>query len=172
MFNSPYPNYSYSNPYGMPNYTQRAYSPQPQQMPQNAPQMPLQNSPQMPYEIPIQDVRFVTSEEARAYIVMPNSKALLIDKNGGVAHLKVADSMGQSTTQYFKFEPINADGSPIKPQESTPQVDLNQFIKREDLEKLGFVNIEQFNQLAQKFEQIQKRLEGAKANVGQPKQAT
>ena len=163
MFNSPYANYSYSNPYGMPNYNQRPYSPQPQQIPQNAPQRPLQNAPQMPYEIPIQDVRFVTSEEARAYIVMPNSKALLIDKNGGVAHLKVADNMGQSTTQYFKFEPINADGSPIKPQEPTLQIDLAELDKK-------FVTIEQYDFLLEQFKQL-KQLIGGKQNVATTKQA-
>ena len=162
MFNSPYANYSYSNPYGMPNYNQRPYSPQPQQIPQNAPQMPLQNAPQMPYEIPIQDVRFVTSEEARAYIVMPNSKALLIDKNGGVAHLKVADNMGQSTTQYFRFEPINADGSPIKPQEPMPQIDLAELDKK-------FVTIEQYDFLLEQFKQL-KQLIGGKQNVATTKQ--
>ena len=162
MFNNPYANYSYSNPYGMPNYTQRAYSPQPQQMPQNASQMPLQNPPQMPYEIPIQDVRFVTSEEARAYIVMPNSKALLIDKNGGVAHLKVADNMGQSTTQYYRFEPINADGSPIKPQEPVPEVNFDELDKR-------FATVEQYNSLLDQVKQL-KQLIGGKQNVTTAKQ--
>lgn len=123
-------------------------------------------------EMPIQDIKYVNKAQAEAYIVFPNTKVMLIDKESGVVYVKTADGMGQTKTDYFRFEPINADGSPIKPQEPTPQVDFNQFIKREDLEKLDFVNIEQFNQLAQKFEQIQKRLEGAKANVGQPKQAT
>lgn len=163
MSNNIYSNYPYANAYGMPHYNQRAYFPQPQQMPQNIPQIPMQNQPQIPYEIPIQDVRFVTSEEARAYIVMPNSKALLIDKNGGVAHLKVADNMGQSTTQYFRFEPINADGSPIKPQEPTLQIDLAELDKK-------FVTIEQYDFLLEQFKQL-KQLIGGKQNVGQqPKQ--
>lgn len=162
MFNgTPYGNY----PYGsyMPTYQQRAYPPQQQVMPQ-IPQQPQQ--PQMQYEIPIQDVRFVTSEEAKAYIVMPNSKALLIDKQGGVAHLKTADNMGQSTTQFFRFEPINADGTPIKAQEPKPQVDFGEFIKRSDLESLGFVTKEQYNSLVAKIQDLQKNIVGGKANVG------
>ena len=149
MYNNPYSNYPYSN-YGMPNYGQRPYAPQAQQPLQNAQQIPMQQ-PQMQYELPIQDVRFVTSEEAKAYIVMPNSKALLIDKNSGVAHLKVADNMGQSQTQYFRFEPVNADGSPIKPKVDTPQIDLEDFEKR-------FVTIQQYTELLDQFKQIKDML--------------
>lgn len=167
MYNSPYQPYM---PYNSNNYMQRAYAPQPSQMPQNQQQVftPIQTQP--PMETPIQDIKFVNRAQAEAYIVFPNTKVMLIDNENGMAYIKTADGMGQTQTDYFRFEPINADGSPIKPQEPTPQVDFNQFIKKEDLEKFGFVNIEQFNALAQKLEQIQKRLEGAKSNVGQPKQ--
>jgi hypothetical protein len=127
------------------------------------PQMQQQAQPQpAQYEAPIQDIRFVTSEEAKAFIVMPNSKALLIDKNGGVAHLKTADNMGQSVTQYFKFEQVNADGTPLKPQEPIPQVDFNQFAKREDLN--GFVTIEQYKALLTKLEVMQNLMVGGKQN--------
>ena len=152
---NPYQSYPYQNNYGgLPNYAQRGYNSQPQVMAQ--PQM--QPQPQMQYELPIQDVRFVTSEEAKAYIVMPNSKALLIDKNSGVAHLKVADNMGQSQTQYFRFEPINADGTPIKPQEATPQIDISELDKK-------FATIEQYNSLLDQFKQI-KQMIGGKPNGG------
>jgi hypothetical protein len=156
MYNNPYSNYPYSN-YGMPNYGQRPYAPQAQQPLQNTQQIPMQQQPQMQYELPIQDVRFVTSEEAKAYIVMPNSKALLIDKNSGVAHLKVADNMGQSQTQYFRFEPVNADGTPIKPQAPTSSIDIDEFSKK-------FATIEQYNALLNQFNELQKLI-GGKPNV-------
>ena len=166
--NNPYQPYSYQNNYGgMPNYAQRGYNSQPQVMAQPQPQI----QPQMQQPTPqIQDIRYGTEEEAKAFIVFPNASAYFIDEPKGRLYVKTSNNVGASSMSYFALTPINADGTPIKPQEPTPQVDFNQFIKREDLEKLGFVNIEQFNQLAQKFEQIQKRLEGAKANVGQPKQ--
>ena len=97
---------------------------------------------------------------------------MLIDKESGFVYVKTADGMGQTQTDYFRFDRVNADGSPIKPQEPAPKVNFDDFIKREDLEKLGFVTIDQYNALAEKLSQIQKRLEGAKQNVGQPKQAT
>jgi hypothetical protein len=82
---NPYSQYPYTG-YTYPNYGNRQFMQPQQQMAQ--PQMQQQVQPQ--YETPIQDIRFVTSEEAKAFIVMPNSKALLIDKNSGVAHLKTA----------------------------------------------------------------------------------
>ena len=84
MNNYGYPQ-NFGNPYnrgfGMPNYMQPTYNQQPQQMVQQQMQQPMQ------YDVPIQDIRFVTSEEAKAFIVIPNTKALLIDKNSGIAHL-------------------------------------------------------------------------------------
>jgi hypothetical protein len=132
------------------------YAPNPYQTQQIMQPQP-QPQPQVSYEIPIQDIRFVTSEEAKAYIVMPNTKALLIDRNG-LAYLKTADGMGQSQTEYFRFEPVNADGSPIKPQEKPQEVDFSDFLKKSDLEQMGFVTKEQYTTLSQRLEQIQKQI--------------
>lgn len=178
MFNNnPYSNYPYqSTNYGVPNYSARPYpsstqpmsQPQPQVQPQM--QMPMAQ-PMPPMDLPIQDIKYVNKAQAEAYIVFPNTKVMLIDKESGIAYVKTADGMGQTQTDYFRFDRVNADGSPIKPQEPTPQVNFDEFIKREDLENFGFVTVAQYNELAQKLEQIQKRLEGAKSNVGQPKQS-
>lgn len=173
----PYQNYPYSSPYAPNNYMQRSYTPQAQQMAQNQmqpqPQMQMPMAQQMqPMEMPIQDIKYVNRAQAEAYIVFPNTKVMLIDKESGLVYVKTADGMGQTQTDYFRFDRVNADGSPIKPQEPTPQVNFDDFIKREDLANLGFVTIDQYNALAEKLSQIQKRLEGAKQNVGQPKQAT
>ena len=160
--------------YGTPTYMGQGYQNYPYQRQGLNPQMQMQPypqaQPQMQYETPIQDIRFVTSEEAKAFIVMPNSKALLIDKNGGVAHLKTADNMGQSVTQYFKFEQVNADGSPLKPQEPTPQVDYSQFVTKKEIGELPTAEqykqlAEQYNTLLAKFETMQKIIAGGKPNV-------
>lgn len=146
MFNN-YPNYSYNNNYAMPQYQQQ-YAQMQQQAMRQPQQQPIQQ-PQMqvPYEIPIQDVRFVTSEEAKAFIVMPNTKALLIDRQNGIALLKSADNLGQSVTNFFKFIPVNADGTPIAPVEAQPQFNLDDLTKR-------FATIEQFNDLNTKMERL------------------
>ena len=163
--------------YGVPSYGgYNNYAPQQQSpsMPQNQPQA------QQQYELPIQDIRFVTAEEAKAFIVMPNSRVLLIDRSG-TAYLKTADNMGQSQTQCFRFEAINADGTPIKKQEQQPQNDFKDFVKlsdlntlgfatMEDVKKFGFVTKEQFEAINQKIEAIQKTIVGVKQNVGSNKQ--
>lgn len=170
-----YQGYGYPPNYSNPNYMQRAYA---QQSPQIAPQqaqapnpiqMPTQTqiAPQTPQ---IQEIRYGTEEEAKAFIVFPNCIAYFIDAPKNRLYAKSANPSGISSIDYFSLTAINADGSPIKAQEPTPQINLDDYIKRQDLEKLGFVNIDQFNTLSQKLEQIQKKLEGAKANVGTTKQ--
>lgn len=151
-YGNPYSNYPYGG-YPMPTYGQRGYMQTQQPMAQ--PQQPMQTQQ---YETPIQDIRFVTSEEAKAFIVMPNSKALLIDKNGGVAHLKTADNMGQSVTQYFKFEQVNADGTPIKPQKTQEQIDFSQF-----------VTVNQYNELLEQFNSLKSIVVSAKTNKAENK---
>lgn len=171
-----YQGYGYQPSYQTPNYMQRAYNPQQQQMAQPQPQVqqPMQMpmaQPMPPMDMPIQDIKYVNKAQAEAYIVFPNTKVMLIDKESGIVYVKTADGMGQTQTDYFRFDRVNADGSPIKPQEPAPQVNFDDFVKIDQIKDMGFVTISQYNELAQKLEQIQKRLEGAKANVGQqPKQ--
>lgn len=171
MQNYGYQNYGYQPSYSTPNYMQRAYAPQMPQMAQ--PQMQPQTSMQMqpPVEMPIQDIKFVNKAQAEAYIVFPNTKVMLIDKESGVVYVKTADGMGQTQTDYFRFEPINADGSPIKPQDNVPQVDYDEFVKKTDLSALGLVTIEQYNSLEEKIEHLQKQLEGGRQNGKTSKQA-
>ena len=166
-----YQGYGYQPTYQQPNYMQRAYAPQPSQMPQNQQQVftPMQTPP--PAETPIQDIKFVNRAQAEAYIVFPNTKVMLIDKESGVAYVKTADGMGQTKTDYFRFEAVNADGSPIKQQEPTPQVNFDDYIKREDLANFGFATVEQVKSLADSLEQMKKRLEGVKPNGAKPTEA-
>lgn len=169
----PYQNYGYQPQYMQQAYNQRAYAPQPQQTAQPQVQQQVPMAQQMPpMEMPIQDIKFVNKAQAEAYIVFPNSKVMLIDKESGIAYVKTADGMGQSKTDYFRFEPINADGSPIKPQEPTPQVNFDEFVKIDQIKDMGFVTVAQYNELAKKLEQMQKQMEGVRQNVGKPKQST
>lgn len=149
--------------YGYPMYS-TPYAYQQQYRQQYAPQQP---QPQQTYEAPMLDVRFATAEEAKAFIVMPNTRALLIDRQGGMAHLKIADNMGQSVTQYFKFEPVNADGTPIRPQEE-PTIDLSAFVKREDLQSLPFVTMEQYSALANELRQLKEQIVRGRPNGTKP----
>ena len=141
---NPYNQYPYSG-YGYQNFNNRQFM-QPQQQ-----QMAQPQAQTMLFEMPIQDVRFVTSEEAKAFIVMPNRNALLIDKLNGMAHFKFADALGQSATQCFKFEQVNMDGTPIRPKEQPKQVDFSQF-----------VTIAQYNELLEQFNGLKDLVSNAK----------
>lgn len=170
-----YQNYPYQQSYGTtPSYLQRMYTPQP---PQNAPQQPqTPQGVQIPTQAPltqqtpqIQDVRYGTEEEAKAFIVLPNCIAYFIDLSKNRLYTKFANPSGISSMEYFSLTPINADGSPVKPQEVVPQVNFDDFVKKEQIKDMGFVSFEQFKALADKLEQMQKRLDGARANVPTPK---
>lgn len=150
MQNYGYSPYSYGQPYGYPSYQQR-YAPQPQQVaqpmqPQPQPQMP-QTSPQ------IQGVSYGTEEEAKAFIVFPNSIAYFIDHSKNRLYAKSANASGVSSIDYFSIFPINADGTPIKPQEQTPQINIDDFSKR-------FVSVEQYEELVNRFEELKKFIGG------------
>lgn len=104
MFNRNAPNYF--NPYHPIQPTMNPY--------QNGfypPYMAAQNGQQVstptPQESPITDIRFLTSDEMKAFIVFPNTKVLLIDKEHGVACLKSADAMGQSESKMYSFKGIS-----------------------------------------------------------------
>ena len=179
MQNYGYTPYQYGQNYGYSSYGQR-FAPQTQQMAQPQPQvqqpmqMPMaqQMQPQVavaPQVPQIQEFRHGTEDEIRPIIIYPNCVAYYIDYSKGRMYAKRADGAGMSSLEYYELTPINADGSPIKPQEPTPQVNFDEFVKVEQLKDMGFVTIQQYQELAQKLEQIQKRLEGAKSNVGQPK---
>ena len=160
MYNYGYPTPSYLGGTGYQNpYSQR----QPIQ-----PQIQMQNQPQAQTQMPttpqIQDVRYGTEEEAKAFIVYPNASAYFIDEPKGRLYVKTANNMGASTMNYFALTPINADGSPIKPQEPTPQIDMGEFLKKSDLEKYGFVTIDQLDNAIKKLTSQQNQTMGVKPN--------
>lgn len=163
----PYRQYGYGG-YQMPNYQQNPNYPPPTTIPQ-AQTIPQQQV-QMPYETPIQDIKFVNRAQAEAYIVYPNTKVMLIDNESEMAYIKTADAMGQCRTDYYRFQPVNADGSPIKPQEVEPQVNFDDFVRRDQLANFGFVTAEQHNALAERLEEIQKQLSANK--VASPRATT
>lgn len=141
---------------------------QQQQMAQNNHQIPQNAYPQQQqvqqaqYNLPIREIRFVTSEEAKAFIVMPNSNALLIDTTNGTAFLKSADSIGQSVTKTYKFTELGADGAPIKPTEKKPEIDVSDFVKRADIDdyiqQQGFVTREQYKTLQTQLDSLKREI--------------
>lgn len=129
MYNNNYNNY---NRYG---YQQPVY-PQQQNYQQGYQQSININ------DLPVQSVRFMNETEAKAYIVMPMSKELLVDKEKGIAYLKSADNMGQSSCRIFRFEETN--------EEAPKPVDTSIFLTKDDGK--AFVSKKEFDMLAEKIE--------------------
>lgn len=133
-------NYNYANPYGYVgnNYYGGTYQPnwvqQPQQqMLQQQTQQPAQNA----YNIPIEGVVFLTSDEAKAYIVPPNKRVMIMDRDKSVFYIKSADALGQSNTSTYKFEPL----------EETPKMEIEskavsteEFVTKDDMKLFATAN--------------------------------
>ena len=158
----------YSRPFGVPTYNQPQYQmPMPMQQPQMAqmqsqPQMqqqPMQQpiQPTMPIDTPIQYVGYATLKEAEAYILMPNTKGLFIDKNSGMVYEKACGGNGQSEIVYYKKVENNENKSVA---EEKP-INLPEFATKNDLK--AFATIEQYENLMQMIKGLQGQINGSKA---------
>ena len=151
----------YIQPYGNNNAYMQAQQPVAQQPPMQQPY--IQPQQQMVYEIPIQAVKLVTADEAKAYIVMPNQRVLLIDRANGVAYDKSADSLGQSRCKTYHFTDDEKiidipPTSTINAQEYAKRDELNQFVKADDLSALESKIMAQMEDLKKSV--IEKYLKG------------
>ena len=156
-----YFNQSYVNPYartyGMPNYNQPQYQMPQQQVAQPQPQVQQPQQP-MQYEMPIQYVGNGSLKEAEAYILFPNQKAIFIDKANGMVYEKVCGVDGQSAITRFKRIEDKGENKAVEPQKEQPTIDLSNYATKSDLG--AFVSVKQYNELLNKFEQLQKQIGG------------
>ena len=156
-------NYSYNNfstpfsrNYQMPNHVQPQYVQQfpIQQMQQPAPQnmqtqmmQPMAQPVQqvMPIDTPIQYVGYATLKEAEAYILMPNTKGLFIDKTNGMVYEKVCAPDGQSFISHYKKFDINANKEAEEDKQIEADKIMPEFATKNDLN--SFVTIEQHKEV-------------------------
>lgn len=132
MYNSNlFTNRTYTNPYYMSNYNY-------QQMQQPIQQQPIQQQPVMPKisDLPIQEIRFLTADEIKAFIVMPNNKVMLVDKANGLAYIKSADAMGQSSSDVYSFTKLEDENSQNLKEQYVSKDDLKSFLTKDDLKDL------------------------------------
>lgn len=112
-------------------------------------------------DTPIQGIKFLTADEIKAYIVMPNCKEMLIDKGNGIVHIKSADIMGQSSDKMYKFEeiPENDTSSENKAKE-TVEINTDNYVKKDDLS--SFVKSDDLadfiKQTNEKLERLEKKI--------------
>lgn len=94
--------------------------------------------PQYPQYQPIQEsqiqgIKFLNAEQIKAYIVIPNTKEVLVDNENGLAYLVSADNMGVSTAKKFSFKSLDEP----KAEEKQPDIDMSQYVKVSDLDKFA-----------------------------------
>ena len=117
--------------YGYNNTFNGGYVPQMQQRPMYMPPQPqIQDMEQL---TPFQIVRFVNEKEAQAFTLLPNQKALLMDTANMKFWIKWTDSLGNSTTETYKFEKTD-NGDTTK--EIAQTVDTSLFATKDDLKNV------------------------------------
>lgn len=142
----------YSNPYNR-NY------------PQYYPQYPQYQQPSyqpMPIEQKFQDIKFLNAEQIKAYIVLPNTKEMLIDKENSMAYIVSADNMGNSTIKKYSFMDLNEPDQQLKMDmsEYVRTSDLDKFVQKTDLQTL--LPIDSIKSLENKLQALESRLNGEK----------
>lgn len=106
--------------------------PQPAQMQPIAPQ--AQPSNPMPGNPQNNGIIWVNGKaEADGYLVAPNSAVALWDANNPVIYLRQADSTGKPSTKVYDLVE-RVDNQPARNFE--PQIDLSQYITRDELENI------------------------------------
>lgn len=130
MFNNPYLNNQYNGTY-IPNYNYN------QQIPMQRP-MQMQTTPQQQTteDVPFNDIKFVTEDEAKGYILFPNTRVMLLDRDKSVFYIKTADSLGKSTLEGYKYTKLEDKSS----DNVSREIDTKDFVKTQDLK--GYITRE------------------------------
>lgn len=126
-------------------YTPQQYYPMQQPTQQNLTQQQTRQ--------PIQGIRFVSEDEAKAYIVSPNESVMLMDIPNKKFWIKSADALGQSTFEPYKFEKI-IDGQQDSPKEQ--KIDLENYVKREDISDI--VKKDDLKTIVAQLDRLEKKL--------------
>lgn len=88
------------------------------------------------YTFPYDNLVFVSEDEARAYLLPPNSRRLLMDKDRSVFYIKSTDALGQSTMDAYEFTKITTPprNATLDSTGSTGSAPDAQYITREEFE--------------------------------------
>lgn len=146
MYNNPY-NRSYQQYYPQyPQYQQPTYQP-------------------IMQEQKFQDIKFLNAEQIKAYIVLPNTKEMLIDKENNMAYIVSADNMGNSTIKKYSFVDLNEQ----KQEKAQPELDMSEYVKLSDMDKFvqktdlqTLFPIDSIKSLENKLQALESRLNGEK----------
>ena len=131
---SPYGSYGY-NTYPQQQSFNGQMQPQQQMSPQNAPQQAYYQNP-TPNPIPMGMAYVNGTEGAKAFILPPNSSALLMDSDNPMFYIKTANPQGQCSLEYYKFQKVEPQqgANPMVESEPNYRAELDKI--KLDLEEL------------------------------------
>ena len=87
-------------------------------------------------DMPIQGVKFVTGDEAKGFMVLPNTRVMLMDRNNSIFYIKSANSLGESNLEAFEFKKIDTSKPSTVEIAKKENIDLEQFVKKDQLGNL------------------------------------
>lgn len=118
---------------------------------------PMYNMSQPQYQdvemTPFQIVRFVNEKEAQAFALLPNQKALLMDTANMKFWIKWTDSLGNSTTETYKFEKVDNNAND---KNSLPTIDTSNFLIKDDLKNVA--TRDELNSLKETLDKLEKQV--------------
>lgn len=89
-----------------------------------------QYRPMKPIQSPFQNVLFLHEDEINGRIVDAGTTDLLIDREKGIACVKTADQLGQSTQTMYKLTKIDPQ-EVVSVEEKQPTINTDDFIKKD-----------------------------------------
>lgn len=136
--------YGYNNGFGTD------YVPPMQTRPMYMSQIPMQD---MEQSSPFQIVKFVNEKEAQAFVLLPNQKALLMDTTNMKFWIKWTDGLGNSTTETYKFEKLDNNGTEKNP---LPTIDTSNFLVKDDLKNVA--TKDELNSIKETLDKLEKQV--------------
>lgn len=119
------------------------------------PYMPIQQpQPQQSADTQVQGVKFLTSDEARAYVVAPFQSVMIVDRDNSVFYIKSADAMGKSYMETYKYEKYDANAGSAP---STP-IDASMFVTKQDFANIDFVTRSDLDKFEARLDELQKKI--------------
>lgn len=125
-YGNPYMNNPYGSMYGS-NY---GYAPQQSYSVPQQPQMPTQS------QQPRTNIQFFTEEEIKAYVLMPNTQMMAMDKEKPCFYIKTADAAGRSTLNIFEYKSVTESNAPADATEFAKKSDLAEYATKQDIAEL------------------------------------
>lgn len=125
---------------------------------------PMQNTmpQQTNFLAPMNNIQLASLDEAKAYILTPNSQMLFLDKDKQRCYLKTSDAYGQSNLEIYnlqKQEPQQEQKQEASVEPIPKEIDLSGYAKNENVDSLK-QELEAFkNEITNKLNDINKKVE-------------